>query len=142
VIAGVSLERDVLGSCRYDLESKWIGTLSLLGPEMLYGVPFPPKIAEAELDRDAEIYMLVGMWVDPEFRRKGVGRQLVEYALQVVRNNDTGQDREGNDARQRLLVLEVNNANLEAERLYESQGFVVELGGTREGKKWMALNIS
>ena len=127
-------------------ESKWIGTLSLLGPDMLRGVPFPPDIAEAE-NRDVEIYMLTGMWVDPEFRKKGVGRQLVEQALLAVRdfsvidNSHWQQNREGNDGRGRILVLEVLDTNVEAQRLYQRQGFVVQPGGTKDDTKWMALNI-
>ena len=136
-IGDASLERDALGS--YHHESNWIGTLSLLGPEMLRNVPFPAKIAEVELDKDAEIYMLTGMWVDPEFRKKGVGRQLIEQAVKSI---DGSQDRGKKDRRKRFLLLEVTGANFAAQRLYESQGFMVELGATKEGKKWMALNVS
>ena len=112
---------------------------------MLRGVTFPPKIAEAE-GRDAEIYMLTGMWVNPEFRKKGVGRELVEHALRAVRDfsviDNNQQNREGNDRRGRILVLEVHNANFEALRLYQRQGFVVQPGDTNEDDtKWMALNI-
>ena len=110
---------------------KWIGTLSLLGPDMLRSVPFPPSVTE---DReDAEIYMLTGMWVDPGFRKKGVGKQLVEHALQAVR---------GNCGRKRVLVLEVNDANVGAQKLYEGHGFAVRPGGTKDSRKWMALNIN
>ena len=128
---------------KIDQESKWVGTLSLLGPDMLRGVTFPPKIA----DRDEEIYMLTGMWVDPEFRKKGVGRQLVEHALRAVRDfsviGNNRQNREGNDKRGRILVLEVHNDNVEAQRLYQRQGFVVQPRDTSEedDKEWMALNI-
>ena len=125
-------------------ESKWVGTLSLLGPDLLRGVAFPPKIVEAG-DRDADIYMLTGMWVDPEFRKKGVGRQLVEHALRafidfsVIDSNQ--QNTEGNDRRGRILVLEVHNTNFEAQRLYQRQGFVVQTGDTKGDTKWMVLNI-
>jgi GNAT superfamily N-acetyltransferase len=127
-------------------ESKWIGTLSLLGPDMLRGIPFPPKIAEAE-DGDPQIYMLIGMWVDPEFRKKGVGKQLVERALRTVRDfsvidNDRGnQDEKSLNKKLMVLVLEVDDANIEARRLYESQGFVV-VERTKDNKKWMALNVT
>ena len=127
-----------------DQESKWVGTLSLLGPDMLRGVTFPSKIAEAE-DRDAEIYMLTGMWVVPEFRKKGLGRQLVEHALRAVRgfSANNQQNGEGNDRRERILALEVHNTNVEAQRLYQRHGFVVQPGDTKvDDRKWMALNIT
>jgi len=143
-IADASNEIDA-GSHHDDHESKWVGTLSVLGPEMLRGVlAFPPRI---EARGDAEIYMLTGMWVHPDFRKKGVGRRMVEHASQVVRDFcviDKGQDdqnREGNGRRQKILILEVNDANFEAQRLYESQGFVEEPGGTQEGTKWLVLYI-
>lgn len=126
-------------------ESKWVGTISLLGPDMLRGVTFPSKIAE---DRNAEIYMLTGMWVDPEFRKKGVGRQLVEHALRAVRDfsviDSNRRITEENDKRGRILTLEVHNTNFEAQRLYQRQGFVVQpedTEDTEEDRRWMALNI-
>jgi len=118
-------------------ETKWVGTLSLLGPDMLRGVPFPPKMNE---DRDAEIYMLTGMWVDPEFRTKGVGRQLVEQALRALRGFSViDSNQQNTEGRGRILALEVHNTNFEAQRLYQRQGFVV--GDTEEDRMWMALNI-
>jgi len=117
-------------------ESKWVGTLSLLGPDMLRGVPFPPKMAE---DRDAGIYMLTGMWVDPEFRKKGVGRQLVEHAVRHFSVIDSNQ--QNTEGRGRILALEVHNTNFAAQRLYQRQGFVVQPEDTEEERKWMALNI-
>ncbi|KAF8813959.1 hypothetical protein BYT27DRAFT_7083875 [Phlegmacium glaucopus] len=130
------------GSHHDEHEPKWIGTLSLLGPEMLRGVPFPPKIVEAQEKEDAEIYMLTGMWVYPDFRKKGVARQLVEHALQAVIDNDQDdQNREGSDRKQKILLLEVNDANLQAQNFYGGQGFVEEPGGTEEGTKWLARRI-
>ena len=63
--------------------------------------------------------MLTGTWVDPEFRKKGVGRQLVDHALQVARDfsviDSNQQNREGNDRQGRILVLEVHATNFEAQ---------------------------
>ena len=127
-----------------DQGSKWIGILSLLGPDMLRGVTFPPKIAEAG-DRNTEIYMLTGMWVDPEFRQKGVGRQLVEHALRAARDlfviDSIQRNTEGKDRRGRILALQVHNTNFAAQRLYQRHGFVVQPEVTEEDRKWMALNI-
>jgi ribosomal protein S18 acetylase RimI-like enzyme len=121
-------------------DDRWVGTLSLLGPDMLRGVAFPPKIAE---DRDTEIYMLTGMWVDPEFRKNGVGRQLVEHALRAVRDFSVMDSNQQNNGRRgRILVLEVHNTNFEAQRLYQRQGFMEHPGlGDEEDRMWMALNI-
>ena len=120
-------------------EIKWVGSLSLLGPDMLRGVLFPPKMDE---DRDAEIYMLTGMWVDPEFRKKGVGRQLVEHALRALRGFSViDSNQQNTEGRGRILALEVHNTNFEAQRLYQRQGFVVQPGDTEEDRMWMTLNI-
>ena len=138
-IAENSLERDA-GFQYDDHESKWIGTLSVLAPEMLHSESFPPKIVEAEERGDIEIYMLVGMWVRPDLRKKGVGRQLVEHASQVVRDLSVINSSQNREGKQKVLLLEVDDTNFEAQRLYESQSFI-ELEGTQEGRKWMALNI-
>lgn len=119
-------------------ETKWVGTLSLLGPDMLRGVAFPPKMAE---DRDAEIYMLTGMWVDTEYRKKGVGGQLVEHALRALRGFSVIDSNLHTEGRGRILALEVHNTNFEAQRLYQRQGFVVQPGDTEEDRMWMTLNI-
>lgn len=56
---------------------------------------------------------LFGMWVDPGFRRTGVGRALVESVLAQARA-----------AGKRRVILHVVADNLGARRLYERAGFV------------------
>lgn len=65
-----------------------IGTLSVLGPEMLAGSLqdplYPPHIADEESKGELDVYMLVGMWVHPAHRDRGVGRALVRRAVEIV----------------------------------------------------------
>ncbi|MEP7035316.1 MAG: GNAT family N-acetyltransferase [Actinomycetota bacterium] len=56
---------------------------------------------------------LFGMWVDPAFRRIGVGRALVDAVVAQARV-----------AGKRRLVLHVVSGNEPASRLYEGAGFV------------------
>jgi len=64
-----------------------MGTLKVLSPEMLSSLPgnfgYPPDIADAENAGEAEVWVLVAMWVRPTSRGRGVGRDLVEKALEV-----------------------------------------------------------
>jgi GNAT superfamily N-acetyltransferase len=55
---------------------------------------------------------LTAMWVDPGFRRQGVGARLVQQAIEWARETGYGQ-----------VVLWVVEGNEEAERLYERHGF-------------------
>jgi len=56
---------------------------------------------------------LFGMWVDPAFRRKGVGRALVDAVVAQARA-----------AGKRRVVLHVVADNIAAKTLYEREGFV------------------
>ena len=56
---------------------------------------------------------LFGMWVDPAFRRKGVGRALVDAVVAQARA-----------AGKRRVVLHVVADNTAARALYEREGFV------------------
>jgi len=58
--------------------------------------------------------------VHPEFRRRGIGRQLLDQAIACARA--------GASLR---VTLEVRKSNLDAQKLYESHGFVVT--GLRKG---------
>lgn len=58
--------------------------------------------------------------VDRSFRRRGIGRKLVEHLLAEAR-----------DAGIKNIILEVRVSNEEAIRLYESMGFSIQ--GTRKG---------
>jgi len=55
---------------------------------------------------------LYGMWVDPRFRRSGVGRALIDSVVAQAQA-----------AGRRRVVLHVVAGNTEAARLYENAGF-------------------
>ena len=56
---------------------------------------------------------MTAMWVDPRFRRQGVGDALVKHALEWARS-----------ARCDVMFLWVTDVNADAERLYARNGFV------------------
>jgi GNAT superfamily N-acetyltransferase len=65
----------------------------------------------AEADTPGRMH-LVGMWVDPRHRRRGVAQALVEQAV-----------RWAEERRAREVILWVVDRNLPARRLYERAGF-------------------
>ncbi len=56
---------------------------------------------------------MTAMWVDPRFRRQGVGGALVRHLLEWARS-----------ALYDVMVLWVTDVNADAERLYARNGFV------------------
>jgi ribosomal-protein-alanine N-acetyltransferase len=58
--------------------------------------------------------------VHPDFRRRGLGRSLLENVITVARNRASSK-----------VTLEVRKSNATAQRLYESVGFTVR--GIRKG---------
>ncbi|KIM37981.1 hypothetical protein M413DRAFT_448029 [Hebeloma cylindrosporum] len=131
-------------------KGKWIGTLSVLYPEMFIGgpkyVPYPPKISAAEEKGELDVLMIVGMWVRPEYRKRGIAQMLVQHALETVRRNPT--NRSDADAesvekptpRTRAILLRVHNTNGAARSLYEKNGFIRDADGKEavsSDQSWM-----
>jgi ribosomal protein S18 acetylase RimI-like enzyme len=65
--------------------------------------------------RDSDTTEIGGMWVYPEHRRRGVGRALLEAAVQWSAKRGASQ-----------VTLTVVTSNHEASALYESAGFRVD----------------
>jgi RimJ/RimL family protein N-acetyltransferase len=63
--------------------------------------------------REGDAIVLVGMWVDPSARRRGIGASLVDTVIRHARDEATC----------RRVVLRVTEGNAEAERLYARCGF-------------------
>ncbi|TFK34766.1 acyl-CoA N-acyltransferase [Crucibulum laeve] len=114
-------------------EGIWVATASVITPEML-------RKAEIELPASVDetktaVYALVGMWVDPNHRRKGLGRKLIEALVTAVR--ETKED----GVRSKLILLEVHDENEGARSLYKSLGFTECPGNTEPGQSWMTLFV-
>ncbi|KAF8198460.1 hypothetical protein BJ912DRAFT_26711 [Pholiota molesta] len=136
----------------------WIGTLSVLHPLMLGDpddLPRVARLAEAVEEGRVERYVLVGMWVHPSARRRGVGRALIRDAIELVREAGsdseapTAVDASGNGAAgkegkmAKVVFLKVYAENEGAHGLYRQTGFVEETGyeGEVPGDIWMSFTL-
>jgi len=111
----------------------WIGTLSVLCPEMLIGgpksTPYPAEISAAEEKGELDVLVIFGVWVRPGYRKRGVAQMLVQHTLETVRRHlISGLDRETEpvgkqNVRRRAVLLRVGDDNGAAYSLYEKNGF-------------------
>lgn len=68
----------------------WVGTLTVLSPDFLtstIGMAESPKPVTRLNHGEIDIWHLAGMWVRPEWRGRGVGKILMQKALEVVRSS-------------------------------------------------------
>jgi GNAT superfamily N-acetyltransferase len=125
-----------------DTDGRWVGTITILGPQTITQSmsEFPEEITPRE---PMSIYMIVGMWIHPDHRQKGIGKRLVGACFEWVLQRRSGVEKAENVA---WVVLQVGANNVTARKLYEAMGFVeVEdengalLSSEREGMKefWM-----
>lgn len=145
-------------------DAEWIGTLSILSPKRLLQAPrdkpLPLHIMDAEEMGHIEVYMIIGVWVHPEQRRRGIGRLMVERALEIIRADpwvhsagfpspvtatvDGGQST-AVEKPKRLALLHVREANDGARELYSKIGFVMETDTTDEDLRgnsdWMTYSF-
>jgi len=111
----------------------------MLYPEMLIGAPlstpYPAEISAAEEKGELDVLRIVGMWVRPGYRKRGVAQMLVQHTLETVRRNPTRRlDRETERVekqkpRRRAILLGVKNDNAAAYSLYEKNGFRKDTDG-------------
>ncbi|KAJ6525758.1 acyl-CoA N-acyltransferase [Mycena capillaripes] len=92
---------------------EWVGTASILTPEMMM------RLYPTDWSSRLGAHLLVGMWVHPEHRRKGVGKKLLEFGIAWVRTRT-----EGIPDAQKRIGLEVHSHNEDAMALYHGLGFV------------------
>ncbi len=93
----------------------------------------PAGMLFGRLDEDNELLDVGAMWVDPEMRRHGIGRALLDAAIEWA--NAAGA------VRAELWVTQGNEA---AERLYASGGFVAtsESEPLRDGSEFTVVKMS
>lgn len=112
----------------------WVGIASILTPRLLQALQvFPPVRQPSE---DLEVYVLVGMWVRPQDRRKGLGTKLIEAGVDVAQ-------KDASEKKRKLLMLEVYDSNESGKSLYLNSGFTLcEGSGGEIGRVWMERLIS
>ena len=93
----------------------------------------PAGMLFGRLDEDCRLLDVGAMWVDPDARRHGIGRALIDAAVEW--------GRAAGAVRAELWVTQGNKA---AERLYEERGFVPtsETEPLREGSEFTVAKLS
>jgi GNAT superfamily N-acetyltransferase len=114
-------------------QKSWVATMSILTPsEITFDALAPVRDI---VGKDSYIYMLVGMWVRPEHRRRGLGERLIKQGFEWIRK-DNMKDSKAD----KLLALQVTEDNDGGWALYGKMGF--ELLSKVEGKnKWMSSYV-
>ncbi len=101
-------------STRFDVRS-WIYLASYLGEERVGGaIVVAERLAVGQLDGRLESAILWDVRVRPDWRRRGIGRQLLAAAADVAR-----------ETRCRVLDVETQDINAAACRLYSATGFTL-----------------
>jgi len=119
-----------------DSNQDWVGTLTILVPsEMIFDSLAP--LRDIGVGKDGDIYMLVGMWVRPEHRRRGLGKRLVEEAFEWIRKHNL---KDGEVRKDKLVVLQVSNNNGGGWALYDKTGFRL-LSDVESEHKWMLCRV-
>ena len=122
----------------------WLATLTLLSPSFLNlilppsSVSITPKTASLSnptwpltlLGPEIDIWLIVGLWVRPEWRRRGIGQKMVQQAVHFVINSVTHSHSDGistfdSSPKTTLILLEVYTRNTAAVELYRSLGFEI-----------------
>ncbi|GLB38705.1 hypothetical protein LshimejAT787_0505700 [Lyophyllum shimeji] len=98
-----------------DSTETWVGTASLLSPAFLTEVGFSPP--RHLVEEDEAVYILVGMWIHTDHRRRGLGKRVIETVMEKVWSED-------GETRRKVLMLQVHEQNTAAKGLYERLGFV------------------
>jgi GNAT superfamily N-acetyltransferase len=102
-----------------DSDQEWVATMTILAPsEITFDVLAP--LRGLGIGKDGDIYVLVGMWVRPDHRRKGLGKMLIEEAFEWVRKDNAT---DSNLRKEKLLALQVTDNNDGGWALYGKMGF-------------------
>ncbi|THU92453.1 hypothetical protein K435DRAFT_672065 [Dendrothele bispora CBS 962.96] len=114
---------------------EWAALLSTLSPDFFSSVNYklPSTLSVSSLDND--FYVLVGLWVHPSHRRRGLARRLINASIDWVRKKVSSDGKT-------LLLVEVHRANEAAIDLYRKTGF--ESVGEDESQQsiWMSFPLN
>ena len=64
------------------------------------------------IEDQSDLFSILRVGVMPEFQRKGIGREMMDFLIQLARNEQVPK-----------ILLEVHEFNLAAQRLYFASGF-------------------
>ncbi|KAG6334804.1 hypothetical protein ID866_4276 [Astraeus odoratus] len=121
-------------------ESSWVGAVTICAPSGLLPTTTEPLV-QAGLYTNWEPYLLVGMWVRPEHRGKGVGKELVKRGLDWAKTFTDPKFNGADKKTEKVAVLVVYDYNTAARALYNKLGFRDLKGIPWEGQTWMAMKV-
>lgn len=131
IIAAASFQ----SSERLSWQHKWVGMITVVGPKVLQTFGFtPPRV----MPGGGNYYLLMGVWVHPGHRRKGLGREMISAGLEWIQKDDGINPRDG-----RMLLLQVAQHNKHAISLYTSIGFrhIAVDKGAEDNNVWMGMAL-
>ncbi|KAG1818640.1 acyl-CoA N-acyltransferase [Suillus subaureus] len=122
-------------------DETWVGMISVLGPSELIPATLEP-FERAGTGADWDMYFVVGLWVHPEHRGRGLGTRLTEEGLEWARTNmDSKNDSE--EKRDRIIILLVGDDNASGRALYQKVGFTnLTSMPPREGNSYMSMKVA
>jgi GNAT superfamily N-acetyltransferase len=121
-----------------NISETWVRMISVLGPSELIPATLEP-FKRAGVGADWDMYFVVGLWVHPEHRGRGLGTRLVKEGLEWVRTNmDPKNDLEGK--RDKMILLLVGDHNASGRALYQKVGFT-DLTSMPPGERNSYMNL-
>ncbi|KAF7979234.1 hypothetical protein HWV62_43200 [Athelia sp. TMB] len=114
---------------------EWIGTASVLIPSHMTFEALEP-LRGAGVGKGGDIYLLVGMWVAQDHRRRGLGKKLVHDAMEWVRDHA---DAEGIE--RAVLALQVSATNEIGRSLYIGMGFE-PVPDAKDEHEWLTISVA
>ncbi|KAJ3511074.1 hypothetical protein NMY22_g15773 [Coprinellus aureogranulatus] len=134
--AAVSL--DANANAREEEGEKWVGMVTVLGPAFLRELYDDEELAGFH---SHTLYTIVGVWVEPSFRRKGIAGSLMKATSEWV-EKDT---EHGEGDAPKSIVLRVHRSNKPAREVYLRNGFQDLSGSTGNGdpndEVWMVRHL-
>jgi len=114
------------------LNDEWVSLLVVFGPQAIHPDKFENasfwvacldsnrNLEDVEISeqRSALIYHIVGVWVAPEVRRRGVAKRMVEGAIDAIKQE--GQQKRASTA---ICTIGVQDTAMAVQNLYQACGF-------------------